>query len=177
MAEQANIQNWFPMSPLKGPPLPRFMNILWPWRAYSGGYSGLLLSTPGPSTPEIGGKTFPLVGWEIRMYDFVTGLVVPWGYIGTPGYAQTPGGAPVLKSTTVQAEGHFELKNIPPGNYMFIGVVPESGSMSNLALGVNTLPNSPVTIADSMINTGRRGGTPNPAIIEWIKAHPELAPV
>lgn len=25
------VENWFPMEPTKGPPLPRFLNILWPW--------------------------------------------------------------------------------------------------------------------------------------------------
>lgn len=24
-------QNWLPMEPAKGPPLPRFFNIFWPW--------------------------------------------------------------------------------------------------------------------------------------------------
>ena len=26
-----NIGDWVPMSPLQGPPLPRFLNIFWPW--------------------------------------------------------------------------------------------------------------------------------------------------
>ena len=25
------IENWFPMEPAKGPPLPRFLSIYWPW--------------------------------------------------------------------------------------------------------------------------------------------------
>lgn len=26
-----NIENWLPMTPLQGPPLPRFLDIYWPW--------------------------------------------------------------------------------------------------------------------------------------------------
>lgn len=26
-----NIEDWLPLSPLQGPPLPRFLNVLWPW--------------------------------------------------------------------------------------------------------------------------------------------------
>lgn len=26
-----NLEDWFPMSPLKGPPLPAFLDIFWPW--------------------------------------------------------------------------------------------------------------------------------------------------
>ncbi len=29
-----NLEDWFPMSPLEGPPLPKFLALYWPW--YSG---------------------------------------------------------------------------------------------------------------------------------------------
>ena len=25
------LENWLPMEPAKGPPLPKFLNIFWPW--------------------------------------------------------------------------------------------------------------------------------------------------
>ena len=30
MAE-IKLEDWFPMSPMEGPPLPEFLNIYWPW--------------------------------------------------------------------------------------------------------------------------------------------------
>ena len=29
--DEFKLEDWFPMSPLKGPPLPRFLGIYWPW--------------------------------------------------------------------------------------------------------------------------------------------------
>ena len=40
------LENWFPMDPVKGPPLPRFLNIHWPW--YKQG------EEPPPEPPETG---------------------------------------------------------------------------------------------------------------------------
>lgn len=48
MAE-LNLENWTPMSPLKGPPLPRFLGIYWPWykEGEGGGENG---GAPGEPT-------------------------------------------------------------------------------------------------------------------------------
>ena len=32
----SKIESWFPMSPIQGPPLPRFLGLLWPWYKIKG---------------------------------------------------------------------------------------------------------------------------------------------
>jgi len=29
--EEFRLEDWFPMSPLMGPPLPKWMGLTWPW--------------------------------------------------------------------------------------------------------------------------------------------------
>jgi hypothetical protein len=42
---ELNLENWLPMEPAKGPPLPRFLGITWPW------YKEGVPTPPAPSEP------------------------------------------------------------------------------------------------------------------------------
>lgn len=67
-------ENWLPMGPLLGPPLPRFLNIFWPW-----------YKPPLPEPPEEGvvvGLLNPPSGankWQIRIVDDVGLKTLAWG--------------------------------------------------------------------------------------------------
>ncbi len=51
------LEDWFPMSPLMGPPLPAFLKIYWPWYKEDG--------------PPPGGYTCPYCGANFDTYDEV----------------------------------------------------------------------------------------------------------
>ena len=65
MVNDFEIENWLPMEPAKGPPLPRFLNILWPW-----------YKLPLPEPPEKGvivGLRNPPSGatmWTLTLTDW-----------------------------------------------------------------------------------------------------------
>ena len=56
MAE-LKLEDWFPMSPMAGPPLPQWLGITWPW------YKG--------EGPPPGGYTCPYCGATFATYDKV----------------------------------------------------------------------------------------------------------
>lgn len=68
------LENWLPMEPAMGPPLPRFLNILWPW-----------YKPPLPEPPEMSvvvGLLKPPSGankWQIRIIDDVGLKTLVWG--------------------------------------------------------------------------------------------------
>lgn len=68
------LENWLPMEPAMGPPLPRFLNIFWPW-----------YKPPLPEPPAEGvvvGLLNPPSGankWQIRIIDDVGLKTLAWG--------------------------------------------------------------------------------------------------
>ena len=42
---ELNLENWLPMSPMEGPPLPKFLGIKWPW------YKEVVPPPPPPILP------------------------------------------------------------------------------------------------------------------------------
>jgi len=46
------LENWLPMEPSKGPPLPRFLNIFWPWYKPLQKGDNIVRWTKGPTHVE-----------------------------------------------------------------------------------------------------------------------------
>jgi len=86
------IENWFPMEPIMGPPLPRFLNIYWPWY------------TPGPPPPEP-----PPPGYA-QLYGRVTDAST-----GTPISMATVTLDGETSPTTIA--GDYLFVNLEPGEY------------------------------------------------------------
>jgi len=61
MAE-LHLEDWFPASPMVGPPLPKWLGLTWPW------YKG---EEAAPPAPPPGGCTCPYCGANFTTYDEV----------------------------------------------------------------------------------------------------------
>ena len=78
MVNDFEIENWLPMEPAKGPPLPRFLNILWPW-----------YKLPLPEPPEkgviVGLRNPPSEAtmWSLSLADW--DITTPIRFIGWNG--------------------------------------------------------------------------------------------
>ncbi len=86
------LENWLPMEPMKGPPLPRLLNIYWPWYK------------PGPPPPPPPPPDYAQVYG--RVTDAGTGEVISMATVTLNGMT-TP--------TTI--EGDYLFVNLEPGEY------------------------------------------------------------
>jgi len=62
------LENWLPMEPQLGPPLPRFLNIYWPW------YKPAPPAEPGEVTVALKNAPTGSTGWDLYLYGANGGL-------------------------------------------------------------------------------------------------------
>jgi len=90
--DNIEIENWFPMDFMKGPPLPRFLKIYWPWY------------TPGPPPPEPPPPGYAqLYG---RITDASTGEPISMAMVFLDG-----------ETSPTTIEGDYLFVNLEPGEY------------------------------------------------------------
>jgi len=90
--DNIEIENWFPMDFMKGPPLPRFLKIYWPWY------------TPGPPPPEPPPPGYAqLYG---RVTDASTGEPISMAMVFLDG-----------ETSPTTIEGDYLFVNLEPGEY------------------------------------------------------------
>jgi len=104
------LENWLPMEPAMGPPLPRFLNIFWPW--YKRGFTLKIINTPAKAVlwnANFAEKTFdyePLAdsGW--------LGVDKVWEY------PSDPLGCTTLRIWALDADNNvlFDVRNLGPVN-------------------------------------------------------------
>ena len=108
MTREFELEEWLPMSPMEGPPLPRFFNILWPW--YKGGFT--LRLTNVPPKLALWNANFAEKAFEYKpLAD--SGWLEPdevWEY------PSDPLGCTTLRVWALDADNHilFDVKNLGP---------------------------------------------------------------
>lgn len=107
------LEEWYPMEPQYGPPLPRFLNIYWPW-----------YKAPTPPTPGLAS----LYG---KVTDSATGAAIPSAAVSLDSV-----------SGATDASGNYQFLNFSPGTYSVTaskeGYLTQATSVT-LAEGTNQL--------------------------------------
>jgi len=137
------IENWLPMEPMLGPPLPRFLNIYWPWYK------------PGPTPPEP-----PPPGYA-QLYGRITDAST-----GEPISMATVTLDSMTTPTTI--EGDYLFINLEPGEYSITCF--KDGYESKAATVVLTEGNNELNAAltpAAFVGFTLRLQNPPPEVVLW----------